>query len=243
MNSKGCLLLLSNSDTPFIRDLYSDFSIKKVDAQRAINCKSSKRAGHPLLFSLFPSPTYPLALVTSPTVVVITILLVLLPTCSQYQLLHFLSCFCICVVLLSDFSAGVFLFPPCSLSSFVLILFSPHLFLFLLLSVFRLSCFASTLPCSCVAFRSACPFSFFLSVCVVPPLLTCLFPGLPFFGSCCFLVLLFTLLLLSWRLFCLVLVRGFCVLVSLSCFDVSFSVCIFFLVSPYLLVSSVVVFY
>ena len=44
--SKGCLLLLSNSDTPFITDLYSDFSIEEVDAQRAINCKSSKRTGH-----------------------------------------------------------------------------------------------------------------------------------------------------------------------------------------------------
>jgi len=44
--SKGCLVLLSNSDTPFIRDLYSDFRIKEVDSQRAINCKGSKRAGH-----------------------------------------------------------------------------------------------------------------------------------------------------------------------------------------------------
>jgi DNA adenine methylase len=46
LNSRGCLLLLSNSDTPFIRKLYSDFSIKEVDVQRAINCKGSKRAGH-----------------------------------------------------------------------------------------------------------------------------------------------------------------------------------------------------
>jgi DNA adenine methylase len=46
LNTTGCLLLLSNSDTPFIRALYSDFSIKEVDAQRAINCKGSKRAGH-----------------------------------------------------------------------------------------------------------------------------------------------------------------------------------------------------
>ncbi|HXX96730.1 MAG TPA: DNA adenine methylase [Candidatus Bathyarchaeia archaeon] len=44
--SKGCLVLLSNSDTPFIRDLYSDFRIKEVGSQRAINCKGSKRAGH-----------------------------------------------------------------------------------------------------------------------------------------------------------------------------------------------------
>ena len=44
LNSRGCLLLLSNSDTPFIRELYSDFRIKEVDVQRAINCKGSARA-------------------------------------------------------------------------------------------------------------------------------------------------------------------------------------------------------
>ena len=46
LDSRGCLVLLSNSDTSFTRALYSDFSIKEVDAQRAINCKGSKRAGH-----------------------------------------------------------------------------------------------------------------------------------------------------------------------------------------------------
>lgn len=46
LNTRGCLLLLSNSDTPFIRNLYSNFSIKEVDAQRAINSKGSKRTGH-----------------------------------------------------------------------------------------------------------------------------------------------------------------------------------------------------
>ena len=43
---RGCSILLSNSDIPFIRTLYSDFSIKDVNVQRAINCKGSKRAGH-----------------------------------------------------------------------------------------------------------------------------------------------------------------------------------------------------
>ena len=43
---KGCLVLLSNSDTPLIRTLYSDFTIREVGAQRAINCKGLKRAGH-----------------------------------------------------------------------------------------------------------------------------------------------------------------------------------------------------
>jgi site-specific DNA-adenine methylase len=39
-------VLSSNSDTAFIRALYSDFSIKDVNVQRAINSKGSKRAGH-----------------------------------------------------------------------------------------------------------------------------------------------------------------------------------------------------
>lgn len=39
--NRGCLLLLSNSDTPFIRRLYSDYS----RVQRAINSKGSKRIG------------------------------------------------------------------------------------------------------------------------------------------------------------------------------------------------------
>ena len=42
----GCFVLLSNSDTQFIRELYSDFRFKDVNVQRAINCKGSKRAGH-----------------------------------------------------------------------------------------------------------------------------------------------------------------------------------------------------
>lgn len=47
LNSRGCLLLLSNSDTPFIRALYSGFNIKEVeDVKRSINCKASKRMGH-----------------------------------------------------------------------------------------------------------------------------------------------------------------------------------------------------
>jgi len=43
---KRCFVLLSNSDTPFIRRLYSDFRIKEANVQRAINCKGSKRMGH-----------------------------------------------------------------------------------------------------------------------------------------------------------------------------------------------------
>lgn len=48
LNNRKCKVLLSNSDTPFIRSLYSDFSkyIREVSVMRAINCKASKRAGH-----------------------------------------------------------------------------------------------------------------------------------------------------------------------------------------------------
>lgn len=40
---RGVRLMLSNSDTPFIRELYRDFPIHTVRARRAINCDGSKR--------------------------------------------------------------------------------------------------------------------------------------------------------------------------------------------------------
>src|SRR5215469_12364782 len=43
---RRCSVLLSNSNTQFIIELYSDFRFKDVNVQRAINCKGSKRAGH-----------------------------------------------------------------------------------------------------------------------------------------------------------------------------------------------------
>jgi DNA adenine methylase len=58
LNDKKCKVLLSNSDTTFIRKLYSDFSkcIKKIDVSRAINSKASKRLGHKeLLISNYSS--------------------------------------------------------------------------------------------------------------------------------------------------------------------------------------------
>jgi DNA adenine methylase len=35
--------MLSNSDVPFIRELYQDFRIDTVAAPRAINCNAKKR--------------------------------------------------------------------------------------------------------------------------------------------------------------------------------------------------------
>ena len=48
LDRKKCKVLLSNSDTRFIRNLYSDFSIRirQVNVLRAISCKGSKRMGH-----------------------------------------------------------------------------------------------------------------------------------------------------------------------------------------------------
>jgi DNA adenine methylase len=58
LNDKKCKVLLSNSDTPFIRKLYSDFSgyIKEVNVSRVINSKASRRLGHKeLLISNYSS--------------------------------------------------------------------------------------------------------------------------------------------------------------------------------------------
>ncbi len=44
LNARGCLLLLSNSSHPFIRELYSnDFIIEYVKARRAISCDGEGR--------------------------------------------------------------------------------------------------------------------------------------------------------------------------------------------------------
>jgi DNA adenine methylase len=43
LDRRGCKLMLSNSDVPFIRDLYCNFRIDTVAAPRAINCDATKR--------------------------------------------------------------------------------------------------------------------------------------------------------------------------------------------------------
>ena len=40
---RGCFVLLSNSDTPLIRDVYRDFHIHEIQANRAINSKPERR--------------------------------------------------------------------------------------------------------------------------------------------------------------------------------------------------------
>jgi DNA adenine methylase len=48
LNDRTCKVLLSNSSTPFVKGLYSDFAkyTMEVDVIRSINCKGSKRGGH-----------------------------------------------------------------------------------------------------------------------------------------------------------------------------------------------------
>jgi DNA adenine methylase len=48
LTDRGCKVLLSNSDTPYIRGLYKDFSryMHQVNTLRSINSSSSKRTGH-----------------------------------------------------------------------------------------------------------------------------------------------------------------------------------------------------
>jgi DNA adenine methylase len=45
LDRRGCKVLLSNSDTPLTRELYSDFDQFRVKASRAINCRSDNRTG------------------------------------------------------------------------------------------------------------------------------------------------------------------------------------------------------
>jgi len=43
LSDRGCFVMLSNSDTEFIRKIYDGFTIKNISAARLINCKASGR--------------------------------------------------------------------------------------------------------------------------------------------------------------------------------------------------------
>lgn len=45
LNEKGVYVILSNSSSPFIKELYKKFKIKKIYAKRSINSKANKRNG------------------------------------------------------------------------------------------------------------------------------------------------------------------------------------------------------
>jgi DNA adenine methylase len=48
LDEMKCKVMLTNSNTPFVRELYSDFAnnIRQANSKRAINCKAAKREGH-----------------------------------------------------------------------------------------------------------------------------------------------------------------------------------------------------
>jgi DNA adenine methylase len=46
LDKRGCKILLSNSDTEEIRDIYGGYYIKTVAVMRAISCKGNTRKGH-----------------------------------------------------------------------------------------------------------------------------------------------------------------------------------------------------
>jgi DNA adenine methylase len=46
LSSIGCAVLLSNSNSPFITDLYKGFNIMTLSTIRPINCNASNRLGH-----------------------------------------------------------------------------------------------------------------------------------------------------------------------------------------------------
>ncbi len=55
--ARGCHVLLSNSDTPFIRDLYADFHIDAVRCSRSINSSADRRGDvSELIISGHPAP-------------------------------------------------------------------------------------------------------------------------------------------------------------------------------------------
>jgi len=45
LDKRGCFVLLSNSDTEFVRSLYAGYNIRPVQANRCINCKGDRRKG------------------------------------------------------------------------------------------------------------------------------------------------------------------------------------------------------
>lgn len=47
LDRKGCLLALSNSDTPLVRELYADFDVTAIDAPRSISARGSARGSAP----------------------------------------------------------------------------------------------------------------------------------------------------------------------------------------------------
>ena len=46
LDEMNCKVMMTNSNTPLVRELYAPFVITEVDSKTAINCKAAKREGH-----------------------------------------------------------------------------------------------------------------------------------------------------------------------------------------------------
>ncbi|MGB8024195.1 MAG: hypothetical protein WCF06_07740 [Nitrososphaeraceae archaeon] len=46
LHEMKCKVMLTNSNTPLVRELYAPFAITEAHSKRAINCKAAKREGH-----------------------------------------------------------------------------------------------------------------------------------------------------------------------------------------------------
>lgn len=51
LSDKGCYCMLTNHDTPLIRDLYKDYNIKVIDVRRSINRNGNDRKGKEVIIT------------------------------------------------------------------------------------------------------------------------------------------------------------------------------------------------
>jgi DNA adenine methylase len=59
LDEMKCKVMLTNSNTPLVRELYTSFAITEVNSKRVINCKAAKREGHTdLSFAITHTTTF-----------------------------------------------------------------------------------------------------------------------------------------------------------------------------------------
>ena len=51
LSDKGCYCMLTNHDTPLIRELYKDYNIKVIDVRRSINRNGNDRKGKEVIIT------------------------------------------------------------------------------------------------------------------------------------------------------------------------------------------------
>ncbi len=58
LDKRGCLIMLSNSSTPVVKELYAEYNTRAVKANRMINCKADRRGKiQELLVTNYPMPS------------------------------------------------------------------------------------------------------------------------------------------------------------------------------------------